>query len=125
MGEVIATFKISDGNGGPKEDVEAVVDTGSSYTMIHAAKLERIGIEVKDTRPAILADGSVKEYRIGQMYIEVEGRGQFTFVMFGDDDDCELFGLVALEALELIPDTTHRRLIPAPPPRITSRFRYR
>ena len=64
---------------------------------------------------SILADGSVKEYQVGQVHIEAEGRRGFSWVMFGDDGDQSLFGLSALQSLRLIADTTHHRLIPAPP----------
>ncbi len=51
MGTFSVTIEVGDPQGQRYEPVEAIVDTGSSYTMLPAALLQRLGVEPTETWP--------------------------------------------------------------------------
>jgi predicted aspartyl protease len=74
------------------ETVEALADTGATYTWIPRPVLERLGIPTADPRELQLADGSVIERDIGFALATVEGRTVPTVCVFGDPDSLVLLG---------------------------------
>ena len=62
-------IKIGDLAGRRFVDVEALVDTGVTYTLVSNELLDRLGIEPESRRTFELADESVVDYPIG--YVRV------------------------------------------------------
>lgn len=58
---------------GEAVDVELIVDTGATYTVLPADILGRLGVAPIRTARLRLADGGVVEKPIGEVGIEVEG----------------------------------------------------
>ena len=94
-------------------DLDAMVDTGASYTIVPASYLRELGVAPVDTIELVLADGSSVEYEIGEARATIDRRSIPTLAVFGADDARALLGAYTLEGLRLAVDPTHRRLIPA------------
>jgi predicted aspartyl protease len=115
------SVEVGDPAGQRYETVEAIVDTGATYTTVPAPILARLGVipHVRDT--FLLADGRRVERDIGRAWVRVDGRAELTLVVFADADAPSLLGVYALEGLRLAADPVGRRLIPVPGLLLTSR----
>jgi predicted aspartyl protease len=98
--------------------VDALVDTGAVHTMLPASLLEQT-LNLAPTRQLLceLADGRQQSYGYGRALFRIEDLEEICPVIFGPEDQY-LLGATALENFNLIPDTSHQRLIPAPAPRV-------
>ena len=109
----VGTFQVQLEVGGPGRDrfepVDALVDTGSTYTVLPRALLRELGVSVNSRARFVLADGSEVERDLGRAWVRFEDREQYTLVVFGDDP---LLGAVTLEEFLLAPDPVARRLVP-------------
>ena len=84
------------------ETIEAMVDTGASYSVLPASLLHRLGIVPYGTIPMTLTDGSVREYELGHATAKIDGNSAPTIVVFGDDNmRVPLLGAYTLEGLAL------------------------
>jgi len=114
----VGTFTVPVAVGDPAgrrfETLEALVDTGSSYTVVPAPVLEALGVERDVTDQFVLADGRRVEIALGRTWIRVEGRTEITLVVFGEADSRPLLGAYTLEGVRLAPDPVGRRLVPVP-----------
>jgi len=114
MGTFKVRVEIGDATGDRWESLEALVDTGATYTMVPAPLLRRLGVYPHTRDVFTLADGRQVEHDIGHGWIRVEGRTVITVVVFGDAASEPLLGAYALEGLRLTPDPVGRRLVPVP-----------
>jgi len=95
-----------------KVEVELIVDTGATYTVISTSILNKLGINPTRTVKLRLADNRVIEKPMGEVGIEVEGyKASATPAIFGDEG-INLLGSVTLEQLGLAPDPVLKRLRP-------------
>ena len=94
-------------------EIEALVDTGASYTIVPAGQLRRLGVSPIDKIGLLLADGRSVEYDIGRAMATINGRTEATLVVFGEDNARALLGAYTLEGLRLAVDPTRSVLIPA------------
>jgi clan AA aspartic protease len=93
-------------------EVELIVDTGATYTVIPTSTLNKLGINPTRTVQVMLADNRVIEKPMGEVGIEIEGyRASATPVIFGDEG-INLLGSVTMEQLGLAPDPVSKRLRP-------------
>lgn len=90
--------------------VEALVDTGATYSMIPGSLLEELGIEPVETRVSRIADGSRVEFQTSWARFSTEGRNAVARVSFGPEG-VYLLGATALEDLGLAVDPVDQRLI--------------
>lgn len=93
--------------------LEALVDTGATYTWIPAKFLKTLRIKSVETRRVKIADGRVLDRKMGIIDIWVKGKRTPTWVLFGDNNTDPLLGAVTLEELGFAVDPIHRELIPA------------
>ncbi len=114
MGVFSITMEVGDPQGGNFEAVDALVDTGASYSMLPASLLRRLGVASHGQRPFLLADGRRVTREIGQTRIRIEDQTLMTVVVFGDEDTQCLLGAVTLEEFGLGIDPVARKLIPVP-----------
>ena len=94
-------------------EIEAMVDTGASYTIVPANRLRELGVPPIDKITLVLADGRTVEYDIGRAMATINGRTEATLVVFGEDDARALLGAYTLEGLRLAVDPTNGRLVSA------------
>ena len=95
--------------------VRALVDTGSTYSVIPARLLYAWGITPVDTQAFELADGSEIGYPVGEARIRVNGRERISLVIFGADDAEALLGATTLQEASMAVDPANERLIPLRP----------
>ena len=94
-------------------EIEAMVDTGASYTIVPAHLLNELGVSLIDKIRLVLADGRPVEYDIGRAWATVNGVSEVTLVVFGEDNARALLGAYTLEGLRLAVDPANRTLVPA------------
>ena len=115
MGHVQVSAEISNADGTRSREVEAMVDTGATYTFLPGSMLRELGIAPTRSTDFQLASGEMAQYARGEAVIRINGFAQMTPVVFGDDDAEPLIGVVTLEQLELAVDPVADALIPARP----------
>jgi predicted aspartyl protease len=93
------------------ERVDALVDTGASYTTLPASMLQRLGVEPDDRGEFQLADGTMGESDLGQTWVRIDGRTKMTVVLFGEEGSMPVIGAVTLEEFRLGVDPMGQRLI--------------
>lgn len=87
---------------GPKgsEKVGLLVDTGSTYSWVSRAVLEKLGVEPKGKKVFKTIDDRHIEREIGEAVIEIMGEKATTVVVFADEGT-QVLGVHALEGLGL------------------------
>ena len=95
---------------------KALVDTGSEYTWVPSAKLEKIGVkrEKKDLRFA-MANGEVVTRSTGFAIIRVGREFTIDEVVFAEPGDLILLGARSLEGLNLTVDSARKKLVASGP----------
>ena len=114
MGTFTTKVEIGDPQGQRWETVEALVDTGASFSMIPRALLERLGVMPQEKIPFQLADGRSIRCDVAQTQVRINGRVRTTLVVFGEAGTDSLLGAYTLEGFLLAPDPVNRRLVPVP-----------
>jgi clan AA aspartic protease len=114
MGLFKQPIAIASTEDGPFETIEALVDTGASYTWLPRDILERLGVKPKSERPFLTADGRAIRRETGTIYVRIDGREHPTPCIFGDEGSLPLLGVVTLEELGFGVDPVNRRLIEVP-----------
>ena len=94
--------------------VDALVDTGATYTWIPRDVLEDLGVKPEEERPFLLADGREVRYPVAWIKIGLAGRVQPTIVVFGEPGSEPILGVVTLEEFLLAADPVHQRLVAVP-----------
>ena len=112
MGAFFRTIEIAASPSGHFESIEALVDTGATYTVVPSSVLERLEISPLERQAFIQADGHRVEYGITQVVARIDGRERFTICIFGDEGSTPLLGAVTLEEFGLGVDPIKKRLIP-------------
>ena len=102
---------------GKTRQVDALVDTGSYYTVLPGSLLSDLGIEPFEDVGVEFANGSVEVWPLGEARIQYEHRGMTCPVVFSPIEQY-LLGATALQVLRLIVDPPNERLIPMGPVRI-------
>ena len=114
MGTFTVPLGVADLQGQRFIELEALVDNGVIYTSIPKDVLERLGVEVRETRPFELADDRVVEYPVGYATMRVDDREVIALVVFGPLGSAPQLGATTLETAGLGVDLIHQRLIPVP-----------
>ena len=111
-------FNVPIGVGDPQGErfqiVEALVDTGATFSIVPAPILDDLGVEPQRSGSFELADGSFRDYRIGETILRVEGEEVHSAVVFGDEDMDPILGAYTLECTGLALDSSRKRLIRVP-----------
>jgi clan AA aspartic protease len=114
MGHFRVAVEIGDRGGERFVVLEALVDTGATYTWISRDVLGGLGVVPEEERLFVLADGREVRYPMGWMQIRIGGCAQPTIVVFGEPGSEPILGVFALEGFGLAADPVNRRLIPVP-----------
>ncbi|MGH9802852.1 MAG: retroviral-like aspartic protease family protein [Blastocatellia bacterium] len=93
-----------------------LVDTGSEYTWVPAATLEKIGInrEKKDL-PFVMANGQTITRSVGFAIIRLDKYFTVDEVVFAEKGDLLLLGARTLEGLSLMVDPRRKKLVASGP----------
>jgi len=114
MGHFRVAVQVGSRGGEQFAAVDALVDTGATYTWVPRDMLDAVGVVPEDERPFVLADGRQVRYPVAWAQIRIGGREQPTIVVFGEPGSQPILGAVTLEEFLLAADPVHRRLIPVP-----------
>ena len=112
MGTVTVTIQVGDRTGDQFEELELIVDTGSTYTAVPRTTLERLGVPIQRSMESQTADGRITPIDVGQAIVRLEGFEFYTPVIFAEDNEPNLLGVVTLEQAGLGVDPVNGRLIP-------------
>jgi clan AA aspartic protease len=111
MGTFSVTIEISDLERRASEEVEALVDTDATSTVVPASILGRLGITPVSQQTFEYANGERIELDMAQAIVRVEGRETITWVIFGEESGA-LLGAYTLEGVFLGVDPYNQRLVP-------------
>ncbi len=111
MGILYHEIEIGSPDGTRFETLEAMVDTGASYTVVPSDVLRTLGIRAHRRMGFRLADGTRIEKDVGSAIIRVLGQQETSMVVFGEPGGPVLLGAVALETFALAVDPLGQRLI--------------
>lgn len=93
-----------------------LVDTGSEYTWIPAATLEKLGVErEKKDLAFVMANGTQITRSVGFAIIEVQDSFTIDEIVFAEPGDLTLLGARTLEGLNLTVDSRQKKLVAAGP----------
>jgi predicted aspartyl protease len=107
-------LEVGDPAGQRFEAFEALVDTGSTFTVMPGATLRRLGVTPHRTSTFELADGTQTEWAVGQTWVRLNDLALMTLVVFGDEGVAPILGAVTLGEFLLAPDPVRRELISVP-----------
>ena len=114
MGHFPVPVQVGHPTGERFEAIEALVDTGATYTWVPRDVLERLGVVPEDEWPFVLADGREVRYPMAWIRIRLGERVQPTIAVFGEPGSEPILGVVTLEEFRLAADPVNRRLVSVP-----------
>jgi clan AA aspartic protease len=92
-------------------EADALVDTGAVQSVVPASLAEQLGVEIRGTRRAQLADGSTPTVGVtGPLLFALQGRETLEEALVLGDE--VLIGQTVLEKLDLLADCVRQRLVP-------------
>jgi clan AA aspartic protease len=113
----VSTFKypveVAAVESGTFVSVEALVDTGATYSLFPRTLMARLGVVSHDRAEFVLADGRSVTRELATVVLRLEGRTRHALCIVGEDGHEPLLGATTLELFGLIPDPVNRRLVPA------------
>ena len=112
MGTFTTAIEIGDPGGRRWQQVDVLVDSGATFTMLPRSLLEQLGVRPQDKAPFELADGRSVEFDVGETSVRIGNRVRTTLVIFADNGVQPLLGAYTLEAFLLAVDPVNRRLVP-------------
>ena len=111
MGEFYWPIGVWSADGERLETVDALVDTGASYSLFPRSMLERLGIEKRFVLSFEQADGSVIDRDVGLAMLVINDTESSMRVIFGEDDTESLIGSNALQEFLLLVDPVGEQLV--------------
>ena len=93
-------------------DLEAMVDTGSTYAVFPESLLARLGISPHRVEMFELADNRTVEYRVGEARLGLEGKESTVPVVVAPDESTPIIGATTLEIFLLGVDPVSQKLVP-------------
>ena len=113
MGFVKTGVRVSNPSNPSKyAELELLVDTGATFTLIPGALFKEIGVEADAKFRLRTADGRFIERDGGTVWVEVEGKGYKVPVVVGEGEDVPVLGITTLEILGLEVDPITKKLKP-------------
>ena len=112
MGTFSVDVEIGDPDGREFVVVNALADTGATYSAVPGSLLRRLGVEPRAIRRFSLADGRVARLPMGATTMRLVGEEWSVPVIFAPEDARPLLGATALDAFGLMADPDEGRLVP-------------
>ena len=97
---------------GQRETIEALVDTGATFTTVPALVIERLGVRPHRRVRLRLANGQVEEASLGTVRAQLDGIEESIPCIFGGPQAPPTIGAVTLEIFLLAADPVKQRLVP-------------
>jgi clan AA aspartic protease len=86
------------------QELQFLVDSGAIYSVVPRSVLLALGIQPDDVESFSLADMTPIRREIGEAAFTFQGRTRSSPVMFGEEGDATLLGVMTLESLGLMLD---------------------
>ena len=113
MGTFMHPITLHSPDGSTSEVVEALVDTGATFTSIPAPILESLGVFSDGFANLRLANGQVDRRPIGEVRADLgDGAARTIVCVFSDPSGLAVIGAVTLEVFLLGIDPVAQRLVP-------------
>ena len=112
MGISNVTIAVANVHGQTFENVDVTVDTACDYTTLPTEMLQRLAVAVSGIAISEMADGLQVPSDTGWARVRLEGREVYTPVIFAQEGEESLLGVVTLKEARLGVDPTNKRLIP-------------
>ena len=112
MGTFSYTLEVISADGARSEVVNALVNTGSTFTCLPASLMHELGIVPYRRIQSELPDGSIIDDDIGEAYVRLAGIERPTIVTFAGEDAPPVIGNYTLEGALLVVDPVRKRLAP-------------
>jgi clan AA aspartic protease len=109
VGHVWVRARVGDESGSKSAEVEALIDTGATLTVIPRRLAEELGLRVTGRTEVETAAGKITLERT-RVRLELEGREELVPALISDVIDKVLIGVTALEVLGLQVDPLTGRL---------------
>jgi predicted aspartyl protease len=100
------------GVAGERVQIDALVDTGATFTSVPRQILFDLGVEPRREVRLRLADRSSHLQELGHMTVELDGLEGPTYVVFGTNGSPPTIGAVTLEGFLLGVDPVSQQLVP-------------
>ena len=94
------------------QTLEALVDTGATFSAFPSPTLERLGVKPFSVIRVRLANDQIEERRMGQLEATLNGERRPILCLFCPAGSTALIGAHALEAFLLTVDPIGQRLVP-------------
>jgi predicted aspartyl protease len=101
------------GAGGQRLTIDALVDTGSTFTSLPGETLRGLGATSRRQVRLRLANGQSHVQDLGYISVEIDGLEGPTYVVFGTNGSSPTIGAVTLEHFLLGVDPVAQQLVPA------------
>ena len=112
MGTFSVSIEVARPYGDEFAPMEALVDSGATYTVFAGHLLEDLGVASTENSTFELADGRVIELPMGYAAIRISDKEIIAPVVFGPGETSTLLGATALEIARLAIDPVRQVLVP-------------
>ena len=112
MSTFTVPIQVSASRAGQYVSMNALVDTGATYTVIPRDVLSDLGVVIEETRSFEIADGSEIQLHSGEASIRVGEKRVTVVVVFGPEGTAPLLGATTLEMASLAVDPIREVLVP-------------
>ena len=112
MGTFNVEIEIGDPDGQRFERVDALVDSGATYSFIPSSLLNGLGVKPHRTMTFERSDGSIIERGFSQTWARLNGEDGVIPVIFAEDGAIPVLGRISLATLFLEADDANERLVP-------------
>ena len=94
------------------EELEALVDTGASYSWLHRSRLERLQVQPAGRMQFRTIEGHMIERQVAAVFVRYDGRIGGDTVVIAEPTDEEVLGAHTMESLGLAADPVQKKLVP-------------
>ncbi len=113
MGTFYTPIEIAGADRERFETVDALVDTGATYSAMPASILRALGVTPFRRQSFRLADGSRIYRDMGKMSVRMDNRVRETLVIFSDNAAANpILGAMTLQEFSMAVDPVDKRLVP-------------
>ena len=110
MGHVMVQVTISNPvDAGLNAEVEALVDTGATFTVVPKSLANRLNLPISGHREVRTATGPIT-LDMARAFVQIDGDGEINRVLISDVVERVLIGVITLETLSLTVDPTSGEL---------------
>ena len=112
MGVFSVNIRILSADGNDSRELEALVDTGATFTLIPQEVLCQLGYQPQEAAQFELADGSIQEYGVSPAQITLGNSTWPVPVTSVPGETGALLGATTLEIFRLAVDPVKQELVP-------------